>query len=157
MVINWFAPRRAVGRAVVLTGDLMVAMSGAMLTNETLEAGCLSEWLPPRTFGRSTMLVLTLMVAIGWLFCALAVVTRIDMEHTGMVAWFVAVWGMPVLAGVMVLGLWYYRFNGLASRRGGRSWARSLAQPDSPCGNSSYVAGRNGTSTRVSGLKAVQS
>jgi hypothetical protein len=117
----------------------------------------LSDWLPgpslikhmwvaepmrPRTLGRTPMLLLSLAAAIGWLFCAVAVVTRIDMERTGMVAWFVAVWGMPILAGMivagwretepnrlqslglaalagitldllylLVLGLWYYRFN----------------------------------------------
>jgi hypothetical protein len=50
------------------------------------------------------MLLLTGAVALGWLICALAVVTRIDMERTGMIAWFVAVWGMPVLAGMVVAG-----------------------------------------------------
>jgi hypothetical protein len=183
VIVNWFAPRRAVGRAVVLIGGLMLGMSGAVLTNETLETGwsglaamlgltggltqlvigllawiaSLSDWLPgpslikqmgvdevlnSAAFGRTGLLLLTGAVALGWLLCALAVVTRIDMERTGMVAWFVAVWGMPILAGsvvagwretepnrlvslglaalagmtldllyLLVLGLWYYRFN----------------------------------------------
>jgi hypothetical protein len=101
-----------------------------------------TEPVPPRAGARQGMLLLTAAVTLGWLFCALAVVTRFDMERTGMVAWFVAVWGMPILAGMLVagwrdtepnrlqslglaaltgvmldllyllvLGLWYYRFN----------------------------------------------
>jgi hypothetical protein len=183
VAVNWLAPQRAAGRAVLLIGGLMVAMSGAMLTNETLEFGwsgvaavlglacgliqlvtgllawiaSLSDWLPgrslvkhmwvaepmrPHTGGRTGMLLLTAAVALGWVFCALAVVTRFDMDRTGVLAWFVAVWGMPILAGMvvagwrdtepnrlqslglaaltgvtldllylLVLGLWYYRFN----------------------------------------------
>jgi hypothetical protein len=183
LAVNWLAPQRGAGRAVLLIGGLMVAMSGALLTNETLEFGwsglaavlglacglmqvvvgllawiaSLSDWLPgrslvkhmwvaetmrPHTGGRRGMLLLTAAVALGWVFCALAVVTRLDMYRTGMVAWFVAVWGMPLLAGMvvagwrdtapnrmqsiglaaltgmildllylLVLGLWYYRFN----------------------------------------------
>jgi hypothetical protein len=183
LAVNWIAPQRAAGRAVLLIGGLMVAMSGALLTNETLEFGwsglaavlglacgliqlatgllawiaSLSDWLPgrslvqhmwmaepvrPHTGARTGMLLLTAAAALGWVFCALAVVTRFDMERTGMVAWFVAVWGMPILAGMvvagwrdtapnrlqslglaaltglildllylLVLGLWYYRFN----------------------------------------------
>ncbi|HEY1296793.1 MAG TPA: hypothetical protein VGJ60_27255 [Chloroflexota bacterium] len=181
LAVNWFVPRRAIGRAILLVGGLMVAMSGAMLANDALESGwsglaaefgvacgliqgvvgmiawiaSLSDWLPgpslvkhmwlaepasPHT--RTGILLLTGAVALGWVFCALAVVTRFDMERTGMVAWFVAVWGMPILAGMLVaewrdtesnrlqslglaalagltldllyllvLGLWYYRFN----------------------------------------------
>jgi hypothetical protein len=145
VLVNWFAPRRALGRAVVLVGGVMVGMSGALLTNETLEVGwpglaagvgltggalqlaigllawvaSVSEWLPgpslvkhmwspvslpSHTFGRTAMLRLTLAVALGWLLCALAVVTRVDVDRTGMLAWFVAVWGMPILAGMVVAG-----------------------------------------------------
>jgi hypothetical protein len=183
VVLNWFAPRRAVGRAILLIGGVMVAMSGAILANDTLESGwsgaaavlglgcglvqvvagllawlaALSDWLPgpslvkhmwmaepmpPHTGGHQRMLLLTVAVTLGWVFCALAVVSRFDMERTGMVAWFVAVWGMPIVAGMLVaawrdtepnrmqtlglaaltgltldllyllvLGLWYYRFN----------------------------------------------
>jgi hypothetical protein len=183
LAINWCAPRRALGRVVLLGGGLMVAMSGAILANETLESGwsgpaavlgltcgllqlvfglltwiaSLSDWLPgqslvkhmwvaepvpPHAGSRRGMLLLTAAVAVGWLFCALAVVTPFGLETTGMVAWFVAVWCMPILAGMLVagwrdtepnrlqslglaaitgltldllyllvLGLWYYRFN----------------------------------------------
>jgi hypothetical protein len=38
------------------------------------------------------------------LFCALVVVSRIDLDRTGMAAWFVAVWGMPILIGMVVAG-----------------------------------------------------
>jgi hypothetical protein len=180
-VVNWFAPRRAIGRAVLLMGGLMVAMSGAVLANDTLESGwaglaallglaggmiqlvfgllawiaSLSDWLPgpslvkhmwaagpipPHTGGRRRVLLLTVAVALGWVFCALTAVFRI--EVLGALSFFVAVWGMPILAGVLVarwrdtepnrlqslglaavsgltldllyllvLGLWYYRFN----------------------------------------------
>jgi hypothetical protein len=145
LAVNWFAPQRAAGRAVLLIGGLMVAMSGALLANETLESGwsglaavlglacgliqllvgllawiaSLSAWLPgrslvkhmwvaepmhPRSGGRTGMLLLTVAVALGWVFCALAVVTRFDMDRTGVVAWFVAVWGLPILAGMVVAG-----------------------------------------------------
>ena len=183
VAVNWFAPRRGAGRAVLLIGGLMVAMSGALLTNETLEFGwsgtaavlgltggliqlgsgllawaaSLSDWLPgpslvkhmwfaepmrPHAGRRGGMLFLTASVALGWVLCAIAVVARFDMDRTGVVAWFVAVWGMPILSGMvvagwrdtdpnrmrslglaaltgltldllylLVLGLWYYRFN----------------------------------------------
>jgi hypothetical protein len=183
LAVNWFAPQRGAGRAVLLSGGLMVAMSGALLTNQTLESGwsgvtavlglacglielvigvlawiaSLTDWLPgrslvkhmwvaetvhPHSGPRTGMLLLTAALAIGWVFCALAVVTRFDMDRTGVVAWFVAVWGLPILAGgvvagwrdtepnrlqslglaaltgvtldllyLLVLGLWYYRFN----------------------------------------------
>jgi hypothetical protein len=183
VAVNWFAPNRAAGRAVLLIGGLMVAMSGAMLANDTLESGwsglaavlglagglilllagllawfaSLSDWLPGRSLvnhmwvaepmrphmgSRRGMLLVTAAVALAWVLCALAVVTRFDMERMGIVAWFVAVWGMPILAGMvvagwrdtepnrlqslglaaltgltldllylLVLGLWYYRFN----------------------------------------------
>jgi len=39
VAVNWFAPNRAAGRAVLLIGGLVVAMSGAMLANDTLESG----------------------------------------------------------------------------------------------------------------------
>ena len=183
VLVNWLAPQRPAGRAILLTGGLMVAMSGAMLATDSLESGwsgfvavfglgcgllqlviglvawvaSLSDWLPGqslvkhmwivepmRAHGRRGMRLLTAAVALGWVFCALAVVTRFDMDRTGMVAWFVAVWGMPILAGMvvagwretesnrlqslglaaltgmtldllylLVLGLWYYRFNPL--------------------------------------------
>jgi hypothetical protein len=181
VLVNWSAPRRPPGRAILLIGGLMVAMSGAMLVNGALESAwsgaaavfglacgliqlvggllawiaSLSDWLPGQSLvnhmwaaepmhphGRRGMLLLTAAVALGWVFCALAVVTRFDMDRTGMLAWFVAVWGMPILAGMvlagwrdaapnrlqslglaalagltldllylLVLGLWYYRFN----------------------------------------------
>ena len=149
LAVNSFAPRRAAGRGILLIGGLMVAMSGAMLANDTLESGwpgipgviglvcglvqvaigllawiaSLSDWLPgpslvkqmwaqepvpPDGGGRPGLLVLTAAVGLGWLFCALAVVSRFDLERTGMAAWFVAVWGMPILIG-MVVGGWRER------------------------------------------------
>lgn len=183
VAVNSFAPHRAAGRAILLIGGLTVAMSGAMLANDTLESGwpgiagviglvcgvvqvaigllawiaSLSDWLPGRSLveqmwarepvppgggGRRRLLVLTAAVALGWLFCAFVVVRRFDMDRTGMAAWFAAVWGMPILIGMvvggwrernpnrlqslglaalagmtldllylLVLGVWYYRFN----------------------------------------------
>ncbi len=79
----------------------------------------LSDWLPgpslvkhmwapgpmrPNTGGRRGMLLLTAAAALAWVFCALAVVTRFDSDRTGMVAWFAAVWGMPILSGMLVAG-----------------------------------------------------
>ena len=39
VLVNWLAPQRPAGRAILLTGGLMVAMSGAMLANDSLESG----------------------------------------------------------------------------------------------------------------------
>jgi hypothetical protein len=61
-----------------------------------------AEPISPRV--RAAMPPLTAAVALCWLFCAIAVVSRFDLERTGMVAWFVAVWGMPILAGMVVAG-----------------------------------------------------
>src|SRR5579864_2401269 len=121
VAVNWLAPQRAVGRAMLLIGGLMVAMSGALLANDALESGwsgvaavlgiafgllqllvglfawvaSLSDWLPGRSLvkhmwatepmpphrqGRHGMLLLTGAVVLGWVFCALAVVTRFDMQ-----------------------------------------------------------------------------
>jgi hypothetical protein len=143
LAVNWFVPKRATGRAVLLISGLMLTISGAALANETLESGwsglaaglglaCgliqvlvgllvwiagMSDWLtrpslvrhvwvaePTSPRVRAAMLPLSAAVALCWLFCAIVVVSRFDLERTGMVAWFVAVWGMPILAGMVVAG-----------------------------------------------------
>lgn len=143
LAVNWFAPQRAAGRAVLLIGGLLVAMSGALLVNDTLESGwsgfaavlglasglmelvigllawiaSLSDWLPGQSLVkhmrvteaarlpahvRGWLPLLTAALALGWVFCAVAAVARI--EVLGVLGFFVAVWGMPILAGMVVIG-----------------------------------------------------
>jgi hypothetical protein len=115
-----------IGLELGWTGSaLMLGLVGAAVQLAVGVLACfagLSDWLPGRSLAqhmrvtdparlpahvRNWLPLATVVLVFGWVLCAAAVVVHIDNYvdlGLGMLLWFVAVWILPIVAGMLVTG-----------------------------------------------------